>query len=96
VQGSQSHQAQTMEFYGETFIHYGLGNFFFDQMWSDGTRQEFVDRLTFYEGRLLSIDLRTAIMEEYGRPRPMTIGDADPAADRQAFLQMMFDLSPGE
>jgi poly-gamma-glutamate synthesis protein (capsule biosynthesis protein) len=94
VQGSQAHQAQTLEFYGDTFIHYGLGNFFFDQMWSDGTRQEFVDRLTFYQGRLLSIDLRTAILEEYGRPRPMTVGDSDPAADRQAFLQMIFDLSP--
>ena len=94
VQGSQAHQAQTLEFYGETFIHYGLGNFFFDQMWSDGTRQEFVDRLTFYDGRLLSIDLRTAILEEYGRPRPMTVGDALPAADRRQFLQMIFDLRP--
>ncbi|MBN1876342.1 MAG: CapA family protein [Anaerolineae bacterium] len=94
VQGSQAHQAQTLEFYGETFIHYGLGNFFFDQMWSDGTRQEFVDRLLFYNGRLLSIELRTAILEEYGRPRPMTIGDPNPAADRQQFLQMIFDLRP--
>jgi len=94
VQGSQAHQAQTFEFYGETFIHYGLGNFFFDQMWSDGTRQEFVDRLTFYDGRRLGVDLRTAIMEESGRPRPMTVGDANPAADRAKFLQMMFDLRP--
>lgn len=94
VQGSQAHQAQTLEFYNDTFIHYGLGNFFFDQMWSDGTRQEFVDRLTFYRGTLLSVDLRTAILEEYGRPRPMTVGDPDPAADRADFLQMIFDLSP--
>ncbi len=94
VQGSQAHQAQTLEFYNDTFIHYGLGNFFFDQMWSDGTRQEFVDRLTFYRGTLLSVDLRTAIMEEYGRPRPMTVGDPDPAGDRADFLQMIFDLSP--
>jgi len=96
VQGSQAHQAQTMEFHGDTFIHYGLGNFFFDQMWSDGTRQEFVDRLTFYDGRLLSIDLRTAILEEYGRPRPMTVGDPAPEADRSAFLEMIFSVSPQE
>ena len=94
VQGSQAHQAQTMEFYDGTFVHYGLGNFFFDQMWSDGTRQEFVDRLTFYQGRLLSVDLRTAILEEYGRPRPMTIGDPEPAGDRAEFLGMIFNLSP--
>lgn len=94
VQGSQAHQAQTMEFYDGTFVHYGLGNFFFDQMWSDGTRQEFVDRLTFYEGRLLSVDIRTAILEEFGRPRPMTVGDPFPEADRALFLEMMFELSP--
>ena len=92
VQGSQAHQAQTMEFHKDTFIHYGLGNFFFDQMWSDGTRQEFINRLLFQDGRLLNIDLRTAILEEYGRPRPMTVGDPDPAADRAQFLQMIFDL----
>lgn len=94
VQGSQAHQAQTMEFYGGAFVHYGLGNFFFDQMWSDGTRQEFVDRLTFYQDRLLSVDLRTAILEEYGRPRPMTVDDPAPEANRSQFLEMMFDLSP--
>jgi poly-gamma-glutamate synthesis protein (capsule biosynthesis protein) len=94
VMGSQAHQPQTMEFYTDTFIHYGLGNFFFDQMWSDGTRQEFVDRLIFYQGQLISIDLHTAILEEYGRPRPMTVGDPDPAGDRRAFLQMIFDLRP--
>ncbi len=90
VQGSQAHQAQTLELYDDTFIHYGLGNFFFDQMWSEGTRQEFVDRLTFYEGRLLSIDLRTALLEEYGRPRPMT------PEERAAFLEMIFELRPRE
>jgi hypothetical protein len=94
VQGSQAHQPQTMEFYGETFVHYGLGNLFFDQMWSDGTRQEFVDRLTFYDGRLLNIDLRTAILEEFGRPRPMTVGDPYPEADRAKFLTLIFSLRP--
>ncbi len=88
VQGSQAHQAQTLEFYGDSFIHYGLGNFFFDQMWSLGTRQEFVNRLVFYEGHLLSIHQHTALLEEYGRPRPMT------AEERHDFLQMIYDLSP--
>jgi poly-gamma-glutamate capsule biosynthesis protein CapA/YwtB (metallophosphatase superfamily) len=94
VQGSQAHQAQTMEFHDGAFVHYGLGNFFFDQMWSDGTRQEFVDRLTFYEGALIGIELHTAILEEYGRPRPMTVGDPAPEADRAQFLEMIFALRP--
>ena len=81
VQGSQAHQPQTMEFYNDTFIHYGLGNFFFDQMWPEG-QQGFVNRLVFYDNRLLSIELRTTWIEEYGRPRPMIAGDPNPAADR--------------
>ncbi len=91
VQGSQAHQPQTMEFYGNTFIHYGLGNFFFDQMWNEG-RQGFVNRLVFYDNRLLSIELLPTWLEEYGRPRPMTDDDPNPAANRRQFLQMMFDL----
>ncbi len=88
VQGSQAHQPQTMELYGDTFIHYGLGNLFFDQMWSLGTRQEFIDRLVFYDGRLLSVDLRTAMLEEYGRPRPMT------PQERRELLQAVFAARP--
>jgi hypothetical protein len=91
VQGSQAHQPQTMEFYGDTFIHYGLGNLFFDQMWTEG-QQGFVNRLAFYDNRLLSIELLPTWIEEYGRPRPMTVGDPVPAADRRQFLQMIFDL----
>jgi hypothetical protein len=58
------------------------------------TRQEFVDRLTFYNNKLIGIELRTAILEEYGRPRPMTVGDPAPEADRAKFLEMIFALRP--
>ncbi len=90
VHGSQAHQAQTFEFRNDAFIHYGPGNFFFDQMWSLGTRQMFIVRYTFYEEQLLNIELRTALLYEYGQPRPMT------EAERRDFLQMMYDLSPEE
>lgn len=93
VQGSQAHQPQTMEFYGDTFIHYGLGNLFFDQMWNEG-RQGFVNRLVFYDNRLLNIELLPTWIEEYGRPRPMIEGDPIPAADRRQFLEMIFSLRP--
>jgi poly-gamma-glutamate capsule biosynthesis protein CapA/YwtB (metallophosphatase superfamily) len=86
--GSQAHWVKPMEFHGDTFIHYGPGNFFFDQMWDVAVRQEFIMRYTFYEGRLLSIELKTALLEEYGRPRPMT------AEERAAFLTTIFELSP--
>jgi poly-gamma-glutamate capsule biosynthesis protein CapA/YwtB (metallophosphatase superfamily) len=74
VQGSQAHNPQSMEFEGGTFIHYGLGNLFFDQMGDAGnpTRQEFIDRHVFYDGRYIGTELLTAELEDYARPRPMT------------------------
>jgi poly-gamma-glutamate synthesis protein (capsule biosynthesis protein) len=72
VSGSQAHQPQGFDFHTGAFIHYGLGNLFFDQMWSLETRQEFIDRHVFYDGRHISTELLTAILEDYSRPRPMT------------------------
>ncbi|NBD36043.1 MAG: hypothetical protein GVY30_08580 [Chloroflexi bacterium] len=94
VQGSQAHWVKPVGFHGDTFIHYGPGNFFFDQMWDTAVRQGYVTRYTFYQGRLLSIDLRPTIIEEYGRPRPMTDDDPDPIANRKQFLETMFELRP--
>ncbi|MBN1262714.1 MAG: CapA family protein [Anaerolineae bacterium] len=87
MQGSQAHQVQTMEFYNDTFIHYGLGNLFFDQNWIEA-RPNFIDRLVFYDGRLLSVDLFPTTMEAYGRRRSMTPEEARP------FLEMIYELSP--
>ncbi len=82
VSGSQAHLPMTMEVYQQGFIHYGLGNLFFDQMDLPvvGTRREFLDRHIFYDGRYLGVDLLTAMLEDYAQPRPMT------AAERESLL----------
>ena len=72
VSGSQAHQPMGFEFYNDRFIHYGLGNLFFDQMQSDNHRREFLDRHVFYDGRHISTELLTAYLENYAQPRPMT------------------------
>lgn len=73
VSGSQAHSPQAMEFYSGAFIHYGLGNLFFDQMHTGrDTRKEFADRYTIYDGRVISIEIFTFMLEEYARPRYMT------------------------
>ncbi len=82
VSGSQSHVPLQMEFHNGTFIHYGLGNLFFDQMANQppgpglplqpAERYEFLDRHVFYDGRYISTELLTAMLEDYARPRPMT------------------------
>jgi poly-gamma-glutamate synthesis protein (capsule biosynthesis protein) len=81
-----------MEFYGDSFIHYGLGNLFFDQMGkligqSEFNRWGFMDRYIIYEGRVISVELLTTILEDYSRPRPMT------DAERVRFLQLYFTES---
>ncbi len=95
VSGSQAHFPHIMEFRGDAFIHYGLGNLFFDQMSYilpggeviDGTRLEFLDRHVFYDGRYLGVELLTAKLEDYSRPRPMT------PDERAAFLLDYFYFS---
>ena len=95
VSGSQAHYPHIMEFRGDSFIHYGLGNLFFDQMTYivpsgeviDETRREFYDRHVFYDGRYLGMELLTGMLEDYSRPRPMT------DAERAAFLSEYFHFS---
>jgi hypothetical protein len=87
VSGSQAHQPQAFEFYDGGFIHYGLGNLFFDQMWAIQVRQEFIDRYIFYDGKHISTELLTAVLEDYAQPRPMT------SEERSAFLREIFTAS---
>ena len=92
VSGSQAHYAQAMEFRNDSFIHYGLGNLFFDQMgdqdWMPrGIRREFLDRYVIYDGRFISTELITALLEDYSRPRLMN------EQERTGFLQEYFYYS---
>jgi poly-gamma-glutamate synthesis protein (capsule biosynthesis protein) len=95
VSGSQAHYPHLMEFRGDSFIHFGLGNLFFDQMTyelSDGsiideTRREFIDRHVFYDGKYLGVELLTAMLEDFSRPRPMN------ERERTQFLSEYFYYS---
>ena len=87
VSGSQAHQPQGFAFDDGRLIHYGLGNLFFDQMQTLGTRQEVVDRHVFYEGRHLSTRLLTFLLEDYSQPRPAT------PAERAQLLGSLFAAS---
>jgi len=80
VSGSQGHHAQGFAFTdGGAFIHYGLGNLFFDQMDMLGTRQTFVDTYTFYDNRLINVNLWTGLIENYAKPVLMTDAEREPA-----------------
>ncbi len=69
VTGVQSHVPQAFEFEDGRLIAYGLGNLFFDQMWTHATREGMVLKHTFYAGRHLSTQILTTLLYEHGQPR---------------------------
>ena len=88
VSGSQAHQPQAMELYNNSFIHYGLGNLFFDQFFMGlPTSQGFLDRYVFYDGRFLSIEPIGILFVDYARPRLMT------PAEKQQLMETVFSAS---
>jgi poly-gamma-glutamate capsule biosynthesis protein CapA/YwtB (metallophosphatase superfamily) len=87
VTGSQAHQPQSIEFYQGKPIFYGLGNLFFDQTWSDDTRQSLVLRHFIYEGRLVSTQLIPTTMGDDFQPY------AAQGEERTAILRSVFAAS---
>ncbi len=87
VLGSQAHQPQAIEFYAGRPLFYGLGNLFFDQTWSEATRQSLVLRHFVYEGRLVAVELVLTVADDGGQPH-VARGD-----QRAAILQEIFAAS---
>jgi poly-gamma-glutamate synthesis protein (capsule biosynthesis protein) len=88
VSGSQAHQPQGMEFLNGSFIHYGLGNLFFDQYGlCEACRQGFIDHHVFYGGRYISTELFPIQFVDYARSRPMTLEESN------SLFQALFQVS---
>lgn len=88
VSGSQAHQPQAFELRPDAFLHYGLGNLFFDQTnQGEPPRTAFIDRHVFYEGKHISTDLLTIYFVDYALSRPMT------PDERQTLLATVFKAS---
>ncbi len=69
VIGNHPHWYQAVEFYRNKFIMYSHGNFIFDQMWSQKTREGVVGKYTFYDSELIDVEFIPIFIEEYGQPR---------------------------
>ena len=87
VSGSQGHSVQGFGLKGNGFMHYGVGNLFFDQMQARNLRENFIDRYLVYDGKLLGVELLTTIRDEAALPRKMT------TEERRGLLKNLFDLS---
>lgn len=75
VSGSQAHFPQGIDFVNSSFVHYGLGNFIFDQMYSFW-RMATIDVHYFYDNRYINTYQIPIINENFGQPREMTEEEA--------------------
>ena len=69
VIGHHPHWVQKNELYKEKPIYYSLGNFVFDQMWSQKTREGLAIQVTFAENTMSQIKHFPIVIENYGQPR---------------------------
>ena len=69
-------------------IVYGLGNLFFDQMWSWQTRTSLIARHTIYDGQVINTEILTAVIEDYAQPRWTT------EIERGDLLRQIFTAAP--
>ena len=77
VVGTQAHQPQTFELYGDGVIFYGLGNLFFDQYLWIGTRQGLVLTHYAYEGKYIQTKVVPIYMDKDFKVRLATKEQGD-------------------
>jgi poly-gamma-glutamate synthesis protein (capsule biosynthesis protein) len=69
VIGNHPHQIQPGEWYKGKYIKYAHGNFIFDQMWSEGTKQGVIGKYVFTDGSLTDVQFVPIYIENYGQPK---------------------------
>lgn len=69
VIGHHPHWVQPVEIYNEKPIFYSLGNFVFDQEWSQKTKEGLVIKIQISNNKLQEIELVPIIIENYCCPR---------------------------
>lgn len=68
VIGNHPHWVQPVEIYKGKLITYAHGNYVFDQMWSEKTKQGVIGRYTFYDKQLVAVEYLPVQIEGYGQP----------------------------
>ena len=83
VIGNHPHWYQGVEVYHGKLITYAHGNFVFDQMWSEETREGVIGTYTFYGTQVVAATWKAYRIYDYGQPVFMN------AADNATALQTM-------
>ena len=88
--GNHAHYAAAVEIYKGKPIWYALGNFVFDQTWSEPTMEGITLELTFQGADLRQIRMRPHIILDKAQPNFL-----DPADDGRVVLGAIYDASRG-
>ena len=76
VIGNHPHWYQGIEIYHGKLITYAHGNFVFDQMWSEETREGVIGTYTFYGTQLVAATWKAYRIYDYGQPVFMNAQDS--------------------
>ena len=88
--GNHAHWAAAMELYKGKPIWYALGNFVFDQTWSEPTMEGITLELTFRGSKLVQVRLRPHIILDKAQPNFL-----DPAGSGRVVMGQVFSASKG-
>jgi poly-gamma-glutamate synthesis protein (capsule biosynthesis protein) len=67
VVGSHPHVVEERETYKDALIYYSLGNFIFDQYWSDDVRNGLLLKVIFSGGKAVSVTEIPIVLQKDGR-----------------------------
>jgi hypothetical protein len=90
VIGNHAHWAAAMEVYQGKPIWYALGNFVFDQTWSEPTMEGITLELTFRGATLTQVRIRPHIILDKAQPNFL-----DPAGDGRVVMGQVYAASKG-
>jgi len=69
LSGHHSHWVEDYEYINGKPVYYSLGNFVFDQMWSEETKKGMLVKLTFEEGKIINEEFINTYIENIGQPK---------------------------
>ncbi|NOQ68444.1 hypothetical protein GQ568_03305 [Patescibacteria group bacterium] len=83
--GHHPHVVQNVEKYKQGYIIYSLGNFVFDQMWSDETRLGVIAEIIFKDKKVDSINFIPVKIYDYSQPVVLEGAEAEMILERLKF-----------
>lgn len=93
VIGGHPHIVQSVEEYNDGFIIYSLGNFVFDQMWSQETMEGVIAELNLKGNKLQTVDFYPVIIEDYSTPRYATPAEAEVILSRMQLSDSHIEIN---